>query len=70
VHSKAHAKGGAERTIGYLQTSFLPMRAFGWLDDLQIQHDAWTGEVAVARRLRRAGWPCSRPAFCLGRTEQ
>jgi transposase len=48
-------KGGAERTIGYLQTSFLPLRTFGSLADLQGQHDAWTAEVAVGRRLRRTG---------------
>ena len=40
-------KGGAERTIGYLETSFLPLRTFGSLADLQDQHDAWTAEVAV-----------------------
>jgi transposase len=48
-------KGGAERTIGYLQTSFLPLRMFGSLADLQGQHDAWTAEVAVGRHLRRTG---------------
>jgi transposase len=48
-------KGGVERTIGYLETSFLPLRSFTSLADLQAQHDAWTAEVAVARRLRRTG---------------
>jgi transposase len=48
-------KGGAERTIGYLQTSFLPLRTFASLADLQGQHDAWTAEVAVGRHLRRTG---------------
>ncbi|MGH9268176.1 MAG: Mu transposase domain-containing protein, partial [Acidimicrobiales bacterium] len=48
-------KGGAERTIGYLETSFLPLRTFGSLADLQAQHDAWTAEVAVGRHLRRTG---------------
>lgn len=48
-------KGGVERTIGYLETSFLPLRTFGSLADLQDQHDAWTAEVAVGRHLRRRG---------------
>jgi transposase len=49
------AKGSAERTIGYLETSFAPLRTFGSLADLQDQHDAWAAEVAFARRLRRTG---------------
>ena len=48
-------KGSVERTIGYLETSFLPLRTFGSLADLQAQHDAWGAEVAVGRRLRRTG---------------
>lgn len=48
-------KGHAERTIGYLETSFLPLRSFVSLADLQLQHDAWAAEVAFARRLRRTG---------------
>jgi hypothetical protein len=49
------AKGSAERTIGYLETSFLPLRLFGSLHDLQGQHDTWAADVAFARRLRRTG---------------
>ncbi len=48
-------KGSVERTIGYLETSFLPLRTFGSLADLQAQHDAWRAEVAVGRHLRRTG---------------
>jgi transposase len=48
-------KGGVERTIGYLETSFLPLRSFDSLADLQAQHDGWAAEVAFARRLRRTG---------------
>jgi len=48
-------KGSVERTIGYLETSFLPLRTFGSLADLQAQHDAWRSEVAVGRHLRRTG---------------
>jgi transposase len=49
------SKGHAERTIGYLETSFGPLRSFASLADLQAQHDAWAAEVAFARRLRRTG---------------
>lgn len=49
------SKGQVERTIGYLETSFLPLRTFTDLADLQAQHDAWTTEVAFARTLRRTG---------------
>lgn len=49
------SKGSVERTIGYLETSFAPLRRFGSLADLQGQHDGWAGEVAFARRLRRTG---------------
>jgi hypothetical protein len=49
------SKGGVERTIGYLETSFLPLRSFGSLADLQAQHDAWAAEVAFRRVLRRTG---------------
>jgi transposase len=47
------SKGQAERTIGYLETSFLPLRSFTSLADLQAQHDAWAAEVAYRRTLRR-----------------
>jgi transposase len=49
------SKGAVERTIGYLETSFLPLRTFASLEDLQAQHDAWAAEVAFARHLRRTG---------------
>jgi transposase len=49
------SKGQAERTIGYLETSFLPLRNFTELADLQAQHDEWAAGVAQRRRLRRTG---------------
>ena len=49
------SKGAVERTIGYLETSFLPLRRFESLADLQAQHDAWAADVAFGRHLRRTG---------------
>ena len=49
------AKGSVERTNGYLATSFLPLRRFEGLADLQGQHDAWAEGVAWPRHLRRLG---------------
>jgi transposase len=49
------AKGGVERAIGYLETSFLPLRTFADLDDLQAQADDWLTKVAARRHLRRLG---------------
>lgn len=49
------SKGNVERTIGYAETSFLPLRDFASLDDLQGQHDAWAKEVAYRRYIRRLG---------------
>ena len=49
------SKGAVERTIGYLETSFLPLRTFASLEDLQAQHDDWAAGVAYARHLRRTG---------------
>jgi transposase len=49
------SKGSVERTNGYLETSFLPLRRFEGLADLQGQHDAWAEEVAWMRHLRRLG---------------
>jgi transposase len=49
------SKGHVERTIEYLETSFLPLRPFADLADLQAQHDAWAAEVAVLRHVRRLG---------------
>jgi transposase len=46
-------KGQDERMIGYLQTSFLPLRHFSSIEDLQHQHDVWAGTVAFERRPRR-----------------
>jgi len=52
---KPESKGQVERTIGYLETSFLPLRSFASIEDLQIQHDRWAHEVAFGRRHRRVG---------------
>jgi transposase len=49
------SKGSVERTNGYLETSFLPLRSFEDLADLQGQHDIWAEEVAFRRHLRRLG---------------
>ena len=40
---------------GYLETSFLPLREFADLADLQAQSDAWTADVAWPRHHRRLG---------------
>jgi transposase len=52
---KPESKGQGERTIGYLETSFLPLRSFGSIADLQAQHDDWALEVAFRRHHRRVG---------------
>lgn len=49
------SKGNVERTIGYAETSFLPLRDFTSLEDLQGQHDAWALDVAGRRHIRRLG---------------
>lgn len=49
------SKGQVERTIEYLETSFLPLREFADLADLQAQHDTWAVEVAYRRHVRRLG---------------
>lgn len=46
-------KGQDERTVGYLQTSFLPLRRFSSIEDLQAQHDDWASTVAFERYHRR-----------------
>ena len=46
-------KGQVERTIRYLETSFLPLRRFASLADVQAQHDSWARSVAFSRRPRR-----------------
>jgi transposase len=49
------SKGQVERTVGYLETSFLPLRSFSDIGDLQEQHDSWAREVAFRRSPRRLG---------------
>lgn len=48
-------KGQVERTIHYLENSFLPLREFASLADLQAQHDDWAAGVAWQRHHRRVG---------------
>jgi len=48
-------KGQDERTVGYLETSFLPLRRFSSIEDLQAQHDEWATTVAFERHHRRVG---------------
>lgn len=52
---KPESKGQVERTIGYLERSFLPLRTFTDITDLQDQHDQWRIEVAFRRHHRRVG---------------
>jgi transposase len=52
---KPESKGQGERTIGYLETSFLPLRSFVSIEDLQTQHDQWAAQVAFRRHHRRVG---------------
>jgi transposase len=52
---RPQSKGQVERTNGYLETSFLPLRSFGDLGDLQSQSDAWAQQVAWRRHHRRVG---------------
>ncbi len=49
------SKGQVERTVDYLERSFLPLRQFNALDDMQAQADQWAGEVAWRRHHRRVG---------------
>lgn len=49
------SKGQVERTVGYVERSFLPLRSFHDLSDLQAQHDRWAHEVAFGRHHRRVG---------------
>jgi hypothetical protein len=49
------SKGAVERTNGYLESSFLPLRSFTSLGDLQGQHDEWAASVAWKRNHRRVG---------------
>ena len=43
-----------ERAIGYLETSFVPLRSAADLADLQAQADAWTTRWPISTRC--AGW--------------
>ncbi len=52
---RPESKGQVERTIGYLENSFLPLRSFDSLQDLQDQHDAWAKDKAHRRHHRRVG---------------
>lgn len=52
---KPQSKGQVERTNGYLDTSFLPLRTFTDIADMQTQHDGWADEVAYRRHHRRVG---------------
>lgn len=49
------SKGQVERTIDYLERSFLPLRTYTGLADVQGQADAWAREVAIGRFHRRVG---------------
>ena len=53
--ARPESKGQVERTIEYLESSFLPLRHFESLMDLQAQSDAWGEEVAFRRHHRRVG---------------
>jgi transposase len=48
-------KGFIERMVEYLQTSWLPLRTFTDLADMQAQADAWTRLSADTRHVRRLG---------------
>ena len=52
---KPESKGQVERTIGYVERSFLPLRSFQNIADLQTQHDDWARQVAFRRHHRRVG---------------
>jgi len=49
------AKGQVERTNGYLDRSFLSLRTFSGIGDLQAQHDDWAVNTAYRRHHRRVG---------------
>jgi transposase len=48
-------KGFIERAVGYLQTSWLPLRRFTDLADMQAQADGWSRLTADSRHVRRLG---------------
>ncbi len=53
--ARPESKGQVERTVEYLEGSFLPLRSFQGIGDLQSQSDAWTADVAHRRHHRRVG---------------
>ncbi len=52
---RPESKGQVERTVGYLERSFLPLRSFECIEDLQDQHDTWARDKAHPRHHRRVG---------------
>ena len=52
---QARVQGPGRADNGYLETSFLPLRSFHDLADLQSQSDAWAEQVAWRRHHRRVG---------------
>ncbi len=52
---RPESKGQVERTVGYLETSFVPLRSFESIEDLQDQHDTWARDKAHPRHHRRVG---------------
>lgn len=52
---KPESKGQVERNQGYFESSFLPLRTYTRIEDLQEQFDTWTNEVAFPRHHRRVG---------------
>lgn len=52
---RPESKGQVERTIDYLEGSFLPLRELRDLADLQQQHDQWAKDKAFPRFHRRVG---------------
>jgi transposase len=52
---RPQSKGQVERTVGYLERSFLPLRHFESIEDLQDQHDRWARDKAHPRHHRRVG---------------
>lgn len=48
---RGNEKGGVERTIGYIRTSFFAARRFRDLEDLNAQFQRWREEIAHARKV-------------------
>lgn len=53
--AKPESKGQVERNQGYFESSFLPLRTYTRIEDLQGQFDTWGTEVAFPRHHRRVG---------------